>query len=56
MLRLTGVSMAERSTAPEADSVGGPLVPQDFVAYLRDSGLNPAFANRVAQVAARVHR
>lgn len=36
------------------EEVGGPLVPQDFVAYLRDSGLNPAFAERVAQVAARV--
>jgi murein DD-endopeptidase MepM/ murein hydrolase activator NlpD len=51
VLRLTGVSTAAL-TADEA--VGGPLVPQDFVAYLRDSGLNPAFAERVAQVAARV--
>jgi murein DD-endopeptidase MepM/ murein hydrolase activator NlpD len=53
VLRLTGVSMASL-TGPEADAAGGPLVPQDFVAYLRDSGLNPAFAERVAQVAARV--
>jgi murein DD-endopeptidase MepM/ murein hydrolase activator NlpD len=53
VLRLTGVSMATL-TGPEADETGGPLVPQDFVAYLRDSGLNPAFADRVAQVAARV--
>ncbi|MBL8548060.1 MAG: peptidoglycan DD-metalloendopeptidase family protein [Hyphomonadaceae bacterium] len=54
VLRLTGVSMASL-TGPEADpQVGGPLVPQDFVAYLRDSGLNPAFSERVAQVAARV--
>ena len=53
VLRLTGVSMASL-TGPEADAQGGPLVPQDFVAYLRDSGLNPAFAERVAQVAARV--
>jgi murein DD-endopeptidase MepM/ murein hydrolase activator NlpD len=52
VLRLTGVSTATL-TGPEADA-GGPLVPQDFVAYLRDSGLNPAFADRVAQVAARV--
>ncbi|MEQ1707042.1 MAG: peptidoglycan DD-metalloendopeptidase family protein [Terricaulis sp.] len=52
VLRLTGVSMASLS-GPEAE-VGGPLVPQDFVAYLRDSGLNPAFAQRVAEVAARV--
>jgi murein DD-endopeptidase MepM/ murein hydrolase activator NlpD len=51
VLRLTGVSTAAL-TADEA--VGGPLVPQDFVAYLRDSGLNPAFAERDAQVAARV--
>lgn len=50
VLRLTGVSMASLSGADDA----GPLVPQDFVAYLRDSGLNPAFADRVAQVAARV--
>ncbi|MCC6789689.1 MAG: M23 family metallopeptidase [Hyphomonadaceae bacterium] len=53
VLRLTGVSTAAL-TGPEADATGGPLVPQDFVAYLRDSGLNPAFAERVAQVAARV--
>lgn len=54
VLRLTGVSMASL-TGPDAEAAaGGPLVPQDFVAYLRDSGLNPAFAERVAQVAARV--
>jgi len=54
VLRMTGVSMASL-TGPEAEGgAGGPLVPQDFVAYLRDSGLNPAFADRVAQVAARV--
>jgi murein DD-endopeptidase MepM/ murein hydrolase activator NlpD len=54
VLRLTGVPMVTL-TGPEADTAsGGPLVPQDFVAYLRDSGLNPAFANRVAQVAARI--
>jgi murein DD-endopeptidase MepM/ murein hydrolase activator NlpD len=54
VLRLTGVSMASL-TGPDADAAaGGPLVPQDFVTYLRDSGLNPAFAERVAQVAARV--
>ncbi len=54
VLRLTGVSMASL-TGPESDSeAGGPLVPQDLVTYLRDSDLNPAFAQRVAQVAARV--
>jgi murein DD-endopeptidase MepM/ murein hydrolase activator NlpD len=54
VLRLTGVPMASL-TGPEADTAaGGPLVPQDFVAYLRDSGLNPAFSQRVAQVAARI--
>jgi murein DD-endopeptidase MepM/ murein hydrolase activator NlpD len=53
VLRLTGVSMTTLTGSDEAES-GGPLVPQDFVAYLRDSGLNPAFAERVAQVAARV--
>jgi murein DD-endopeptidase MepM/ murein hydrolase activator NlpD len=54
VLRLTGVSMSTL-TGPEADAAaGGPLVPQDFVAYLRDSGLNPAFSHRVAQVAARI--
>jgi murein DD-endopeptidase MepM/ murein hydrolase activator NlpD len=54
VLRMTGVSMASL-TGPDAEGgAGGPLVPQDFVAYLRDSGLNPAFADRVAQVAARV--
>ncbi|HRE44865.1 MAG TPA: peptidoglycan DD-metalloendopeptidase family protein [Terricaulis sp.] len=52
VLRLTGVSMASLTGTEEA--VGGPLVPQDFVAYLRDSGLNPAFAERVTQVAARI--
>jgi murein DD-endopeptidase MepM/ murein hydrolase activator NlpD len=52
VLRLTGVSMSSLTGSDEAS--GGPLVPQDFVAYLRDSGLNPAFAERVAQVAARV--
>lgn len=52
VLRLTGVSMTSLTGSDEA--AGGPLVPQDFVAYLRDSGLNPAFAERVAQVAARV--
>jgi murein DD-endopeptidase MepM/ murein hydrolase activator NlpD len=54
VLRVTGVPMATL-TGPEADAAaGGPLVPQDFVAYLRDSGLNPAFSHRVAQVAARI--
>jgi len=53
VLRLTGVSMSNLTGSDEAGS-GGPLVPQDFVAYLRDSGLNPAFSERVAQVAARV--
>jgi murein DD-endopeptidase MepM/ murein hydrolase activator NlpD len=52
VLRLTGVSMPAVDGAESG--VGGPLVPQDFVAYLRDSGLNPAFSNRVAQVAARI--
>ena len=52
VLRLTGVSMASLTGAEEG--AGGPLVPQDFVAYLRDSGLNPAFSERVAQVAARI--
>ncbi len=54
VLRMTGVSMASL-TGPEGSAeASGPLVPQDFVAYLRDSGLNPAFAERVTQVAARV--
>jgi murein DD-endopeptidase MepM/ murein hydrolase activator NlpD len=52
VLRLTGVSMASLTGSDEGS--GGPLVPQDFVAYLRDSGLNPAFSERVAQVAARI--
>jgi murein DD-endopeptidase MepM/ murein hydrolase activator NlpD len=54
VLRLTNISMASLTGGDEGEPVGGPLVPQDFVAYLRDSGLNPAFAERVAQVAARV--
>ncbi|MGD9980156.1 MAG: peptidoglycan DD-metalloendopeptidase family protein [Hyphomonadaceae bacterium] len=54
VLRVTGVSLASL-TGPEADAAaGGPLVPQDFIAYLRGSNLNPAFQERVAQVAARV--
>lgn len=54
VLRLTGVSMASLTGDETDQGTGGPLVPQDFVTYLRDSGLNPAFADRVAQVAARV--
>ena len=64
VLRLTGVSMASLTStadagasanaATPAEGTGGPLVPQDLVAYLRDSSLNPAFAQRVAQVAARI--
>jgi murein DD-endopeptidase MepM/ murein hydrolase activator NlpD len=54
VLRLTGVSMASLTGSESDDAAGGPLVPQDFVAYLRDSGLNPAFSQRVAQVAARI--
>lgn len=53
VLRLTNISMVSL-TGGDSDEAAGPLVPQDFVAYLRDSGLNPAFAERVAQVAARV--
>lgn len=53
VLRLTGVSMA--SLTGTESGTGGPLVPQDFVAYLRDSGLNPAFNQRVTQVAARIN-
>jgi murein DD-endopeptidase MepM/ murein hydrolase activator NlpD len=53
VLRVTGISLASL-TGPDADAAaGGPLVPQDFVAYLRGSDLNPAFQERVAQVAAR---
>jgi murein DD-endopeptidase MepM/ murein hydrolase activator NlpD len=52
VLRLTGVSMAALTDGE--GGVGGPLVPQDLVAYLRDSDLNPAFARRVTQVAARI--
>jgi murein DD-endopeptidase MepM/ murein hydrolase activator NlpD len=51
VLRLTGVSM---SSLTEADSAEAPLVPQNLVDFLRDSDLNPAFAHRVEQVAARV--
>lgn len=53
VLSLTGVSTA--SLTSESDSqAGGPLVPQDLVTYLRNSSLNPAFAQRVTQVAARI--
>lgn len=52
VLRLTGVSMASLTEGDGGQ--GGPLVPQDFVAYLRESGLNPAFSQRVTQVAARI--
>lgn len=59
VLRLTGVSMSSltESDASAADGQtgsGGPLVPQDLIDYLRNSNLNPAFAHRVSQVAARV--
>lgn len=53
VLRLTGVSMASLTGADE-QAQGGPLAPQDLVAFLRDNELNPAFARRVTQVAARV--
>ncbi len=53
VLRLTGVSMSGL-TDSAAGGQGGPLVPQDLVDYLRNANLNPAFTNRVTQVAARV--
>ncbi|MBL8550799.1 MAG: M23 family metallopeptidase [Hyphomonadaceae bacterium] len=56
VLRLTGVSVS-RLTGAEGDdgaAVGGPLVPQDLIQYLRESGMDTAFAHRVSQVAARV--
>lgn len=56
VLRLTGVSMTRLTDADSQDAAqGGPLVPQDLVDYLRNSNLNPAFAQRVTQVAARVN-
>jgi murein DD-endopeptidase MepM/ murein hydrolase activator NlpD len=55
VLALTGISMTTLAGPDsETETGGGPLVPQDFVAYLRDSGLNPEFAKRVEQVAARI--
>ncbi|MDX2237147.1 MAG: peptidoglycan DD-metalloendopeptidase family protein [Hyphomonadaceae bacterium] len=53
VLRLTGVSVQRLTNADDAEA-GGPLVSQDLVDYLRDSGMNPQFAHRVSQVAARV--
>jgi murein DD-endopeptidase MepM/ murein hydrolase activator NlpD len=53
VLRLTGVSVARLVGSDEAE-MGGPLVPQDLVEYLRDSGMDSTFARRVSQVAARV--
>lgn len=48
LLRLAGAAeMARRAN-------DGELVPQNFVAYLQQSGLNPGFQRRVQQVAARV--
>ncbi|MET0182258.1 MAG: peptidoglycan DD-metalloendopeptidase family protein [Caulobacterales bacterium] len=55
VLRLTGVSMTRLTDADGSDAQGGPLVPQDLVDYLRNSNLNPAFSQRVTQVAARVN-
>jgi murein DD-endopeptidase MepM/ murein hydrolase activator NlpD len=54
VLRLTGVSMVSLTGEGGDAEAGGPLVPQDLITFLRDSDLNPAFAQRVAQVAARV--
>jgi len=57
VLRLTGVSMTRLTDADGAAAEagqGGPLVSQDLVEYLRSSNTNPAFAQRVTQVAARV--
>jgi murein DD-endopeptidase MepM/ murein hydrolase activator NlpD len=53
VLRLTGVNV-QRLVGSDETQTGGPLVPQDLVEYLRDSGLDSTFARRVSQVAARV--
>lgn len=53
VLRLTGVSMSSLNSESDTEA-GGPLVPQDLVTFLRDSDLNPAFKQRVEQVAARI--
>jgi murein DD-endopeptidase MepM/ murein hydrolase activator NlpD len=58
VLNLTGVSMGRLTESDAADvetGMGGPLVPQDLVDYLRKSNVNQAFAQRVTEVAARVN-
>jgi murein DD-endopeptidase MepM/ murein hydrolase activator NlpD len=54
ILRLTGVSVSRLVGADADAEMGGPLVPQDLIEYLRQSGMDSAFAHRVSQVAARV--
>jgi len=51
VLRMTGISVTRLT---DDEGMGGPLVSQDLVDYLREGGVDTAFAQRVEQVAARV--
>jgi len=54
VLRVTGVSVQRLIGSAADEEMGGPLVPRDLVSYLRESGMESAYAQRVSQVAARV--
>ncbi|NWG52100.1 MAG: peptidoglycan DD-metalloendopeptidase family protein [Hydrogenophilaceae bacterium] len=54
VLRVTGVSVQRLVGAAADEEMGGPLVPRDLVSYLRETGMDTAYARRVSQVAARV--
>jgi murein DD-endopeptidase MepM/ murein hydrolase activator NlpD len=54
VLRMTGVGLSRLVNEGDKDGVGGPLVPLDLTGVLGEGQVDPAFARRVQQVAARV--
>lgn len=54
VLRMTGVGFSRLVGEGSGDAVGGPLVPLDLTGILGEGQVDPAFARRVQQVAARV--
>jgi murein DD-endopeptidase MepM/ murein hydrolase activator NlpD len=54
VLTMTGIGFARLTGEDGAAEMGGPLVPLDLSAIMGDGEINPAFAKRVEQVAARV--
>jgi murein DD-endopeptidase MepM/ murein hydrolase activator NlpD len=54
VLRMTGVGFSRLVGGDDEKGVGGPLVPLDLSGILGEGQVDPAFARRVQQVAARV--